>query len=106
MPAMRIRASTGPDLRRTRLAALAMVFALLAGLAHGWLHDAHATARHFADQNEFCAIDKVAAVAPPTPAPPLPPSYAEVAYLLPDDAGLISLHRAHTQARAPPTPAV
>ena len=90
----------------TRPAAiLAMVFALLAGLAHGWLHDAHATAKHFADQNEFCAIDKVAAVAPPTPAP-LPPSYAEVAYLRPADAGFLSLHRTHNQPRAPPTPAV
>lgn len=82
-----------------------MVFALLAALAHGWLHDAHATAKHFADQNEFCAIDKVAAVAPPAPAP-LPPSYTDLAYLPPADAGCVSLRRAHTQPRAPPAPAV
>ena len=94
---MRTRASTETDFRRTRLAALAMVFALLAGLAHGWLHDAHATAKHFADQNEYCAIDKVAAVAPPTPVPP-PPAYAEAAYLLPADAGRISPHRGHTRS--------
>ena len=105
MAAMRTRAPTAADLRRTRLAALAMVFALLAGLAHGWLHDAHATAKHFAGQNEYCAIDKVAAVAPAT-ATLLPPSYTNLAFLRPADTGFVSLHRAHIHARAPPTPAV
>ena len=102
MPAMRTRAPTAADFRRTRLAALAMVFALLAGLAHGWLHDAHATAKHFADQNEFCAIDKIAAVAPAT-AGLLPASYTDLAFLPPADTGLVSRHRAHAQPRAPPS---
>jgi len=105
MPAMRTRAPTAADLRRTRLAALAMVFALLAGLAHGWLHDAHAAAKHFADQSEFCAINKVAAVAPAAAALP-PPATTDVVYRRPAEAGFVSLHRAHAQPRAPPSPTV
>ena len=102
MPAMRTRAPSPADLRLIRLAPLLMVFALLAGLAHGWLHDAHATAKHFADQSEFCAIDKVAAVAPAAAAL-LPPTYTDVAYRRPAEAGVVSLHRAHAQPRAPPS---
>lgn len=78
-----------------------MVFALLAGLAHGWLHDAHAATRHFADHSEFCAIDKIAAVAPEAPAQPVP-QFATVERRPYADAPAVAPYRAHAQSRAPP----
>lgn len=88
---------------RSRLVALAMVLALLAGLAHGWLHDAHATPRHFADHSEFCAIDKIAAVAPEAPAQAIL-AFAAVDCRPRAAAVNVALYRGHAHPRAPPLP--
>jgi hypothetical protein len=91
-----------PIRSKTRLAAILMSFALLAGLAHGWLHAAHAASRHFADQNEFCALDKIAAVAPDAPAIVAPAQVADDDAVRPA-AVAVKLVRPRQQPRAPPS---